>query len=152
MFEKTGHRDKINFHSVISRVSLLRVKGEDGGRTRKTTLRLPEKEKKRVESLVSRIKQGLQLVLNGASVEVIEKREEVATKMKLNRKRKMDQIKKGVNVKKGKNKLSSKPKKRKVEKSVKTVVDKKNPNWRPKANPSIKVWEKDPLFERHHLN
>ena len=135
MFEGSEHRDKISFGSVISRVFLKRVKGDGEGRERKKTFRLPEKERKRIEYLLSRIKEGSELSLVGDSVELIEKSENSTG----NRKRKLEPNKKGTNI--------SKVKKRKIVVDVKKFVDKKNPNWKLKDNPDIQVWEKDPLFE-----
>ena len=139
MFEKTGHRDKISFGSVISTVSLLRVKVDNGS---KKTLRLPEKEKKRVESLLLSLKNGLQLSMTGTLVEVIGKRGKVTHKLRGSRKRKMESKEPT-----RKQKVPPKIKKRKLDVSVKMFVDKNNPNWRLKANTTINVWEKDPLFE-----
>lgn len=137
MFEGSEHRDKISLGSVISRVFLKRVKEDDETRERKKTFRLPEKERKRIEYLLSRIKEGSELSLVGDSVELIERPEN----SKGNRKRKLEPNKKETNT------VSSKVKRRKRVVDVKKFVDKKNPNWRLKDNPDIQVWEKDPLFE-----
>ena len=147
MFEKTGHRDKISFGSVVARVTLLRVQGSEHGRGRKTTLRLPEKEKKKIDSLLAGIKNGLQLTLEGAKI-VEEKNENIGETSKAGRKRKHEPNKKGKNAAKKEKKVVSKAKKSKIVKTSKAaVVDKTNPNWRLKPNPAITVWEKDPLFE-----
>ena len=147
MFTKTGHRDKISFGSVVTRVTLLRVQASDDGRGRRTTFRLPEKENKKVESLLGRIKNGLQLSLEGAKV-LEEKVEKSGEKPKAERKRKIEPNKKGEKATKKKKKNDSKGKKIKMSKTSKAaVVDKTNPNWRLKPNPAITVWEKDPLFE-----
>ena len=147
MFEKTGHRDKISFGSVITRVTLLRVQGSDDSRRRKTTFRLPEKEKTKVDSLLARIRNGLQLTLEGARV-TEEKNEKIGEKSRGGRKRKIEPNNKRKKATKKTKKVDSKAKKSKMSKTSKAaVVDKTNPNWRLKPNPAITVWEKDPLFE-----
>ena len=149
MFEKTGHRDRISFGSVITRVTLLRVQDSDESRRRKTTFRLPEKEKGKVASLLARIKNGLQLTLEGAKV-TEEKNDKIGEKPKAGRKRKIEPNKKRKKATGKTKKVDSKAKKSKMSKTSKaavSVVDKTNPNWRLKPNPAIPVWEKDPLFE-----
>ena len=97
------------------------MNADDGSGGRKKTFGLPEKERKRIESLLWRIEGGLQLQLSlvGKSVELIEKREKAAD-FKGNRKRKLQQNKKE---KKGTNKVSAKIKKCKIVGDVKKVVD-----------------------------
>ena len=143
MFEKTGHWDRISFSSVLTGVTLLRVQYSEDSRGRKTTLRLPEKEKKKIDSLLARIRNGLQLTLEGARVKE-EKKEKNGEKTKVGRKRKIEPNKKEKETKKKTRKVVSNAKKSKI---TKTLVDKTNPNWRLKPNPAISVWEKDPLFE-----
>ena len=106
MFEKTGHRDKISFGSVVARVTLLRVQGSEHGRGRKTTLRLPEKEKKKIDSLLAGIKNGLQLTLEGAKF-VEENNENIGETSKAGRKRKIEPNKKGKNAAKKEKNVAS---------------------------------------------
>ena len=125
----------------------MRAQGSDQSRGRKTTFRLPEKEKKKVDSLLARIRNGLRLTLEGSRV-MEESKEEIGEKPKAGRKRQIEPNKRGEKATTKEKKVVSNAKKSKISKTSRaSVVDKTNPNWRLKPNPAITVWEKDPLFE-----
>ena len=145
MYEKMVVKDRMKLESVVSRVTMLREKGEDG----KVLFRLPEKESIRIQKMLHKIK-------NGCKVNVYDDATDAKLAIQMDdssdddepligRKRKVDEEKK-----KRKNSLKNKQLKNvKVLRNQikKPKVDKSDPNWRLKPNLNIRVWEMDPLFE-----
>ena len=143
LYEKMVVKDRINLESVVSRVTIIREKGDDG----KVLFRLPEKES-------IRIKKILEKVANGSKIHAYHDPSDVKSAIKMEdedelligRKRKIDKKMKN----KSSKRKSMKKTKEMIEQSVKAKkfkIDKSDPNWRLKPNHNVTVLEKDPLFE-----
>ena len=159
VFRRQEWLDRIQLGSVLSRVALLR---EVGG-----ALRLPEKEKARLEGLLARLKEGYTLqcydkeheqvrtvdvmVMEMEGVEEEEERAGEKRKASRGKSSKSTVPKKKAKLSKGnvksKTKNHAKEKVPKAKKPVKPKVDKTNPNWRLKPNTTAPDWSEDPLFE-----
>ena len=143
LYEKMVIKDRMNLESVVSRVTMMREKGEDG----KVIFRLPEKESGRIEKILEKVKNGSKINAYDSSdvKSAIQIDDDDAPLLK--KKRKMDECgnkkcKKNIAMKK------AKPvKKPNSAKAKKPKVDKSDPNWRLKPNLNINVSVKDPLFE-----
>ena len=143
LYEKMVVKDRINLESVVSKVTIIREKGDDG----KIVFRLPEKESIRIKKIIEKVENGSKIHAYFSAFDV-----KSAIKMDdedeplIGRKRKVDQKIKNESSKK----KSIKKKKEIKEQSVKAKkfkIDKSDPNWRLKPNHNVTVLEKDPLFE-----
>ena len=137
-----SQKDKIDLASVITKVTMIR---EVAPKTGKILYRLPEKEKLKVESKLSKLKEGYTLNAYEKEDETNKTSDVLIMEIegeKPNRKRKL-------NVAKAKKNRAGKEKKMKKVKAVKIkkIIDKSNPNRKLKPNHDIQVWTKDPLFE-----
>ena len=156
-YERMKEKAKIDLRSVITKVTMIREKDLNSG---KTLYRLPEKEKLKVESILKQLKEGFKLNAyekdnyNDKTSEVLlmEIEGEVT-----NRKRKHPEEKQKRNQTKATKKEKNAVKRTKTEKGkkLKTIkkpkekkkIDRTDPNRRLKPNLNVKVWTKDPLFE-----
>ena len=149
---------KIDLRSVLTKITMIREKDELSG---KTLYRLPEKEKIKVEQMLTKLKQGFRL--NAYEKEISTEKTSDVLLLEVegevnNRKRKHPRgtkHKKPTIMKDRKVKTQNKKQKVLKEKKARTSkkqkeknkVDRTDPNRRLKPNPNITVWTKDPLFE-----
>ena len=141
-YERMSQKDKIYLASVITKVTMIREVTPETG---KILYRLPEKEKLKVESRLSKLKEGYTLNAYEKENETNKTSEVLLMEIegeKPNRKRKLNNVKAKKN-RTGKEKKMKKPNAVKIKK----IIDKSNPNRTLKPNHDIKVWTKDPLFE-----
>ena len=140
LYEKMVYKDRINLESVVSRVTILREKGDDG----KFLFRLPEKESMRIKKILEKVKNGSKInaYSDTSAIKMDEDEPLIGRKRKINEKESKKCLK---------NKAMKKSKKvkdqKKSRKAKKPKIDKSDPNWRLKPNLKITVLEKDPLFE-----
>ena len=140
LYEKMVYKDRINLESVVSRVTILREKGDDG----KFLFRLPEKESMRIKKILEKVKNGSKInaYSDTSAIKMDEDEPLIGRKRKINEKESKKCFK---------NKAMKKSKKvkdqKKSTKAKKPKIDKSDPNWRLKPNLKITVLEKDPLFE-----
>ena len=153
-------RDKINLGSVITSIKMMRMKDMLSG---KIVYRIPEKEKMKVEKILTKLKQGF--TLNAYEKEDSSEKTSDVLLMEMedntpNRKRKHPneiketkqpngrKSKKEIKAKTNKIKTKNRSKiKRNKKQKLMTKVDRTDPNRRLKPDFNIKVWTKDPLFE-----
>ena len=141
LYEKMVYKDRINLESVVSKVTVLREKGDDG----KFLFRLPERESIRIRKILEKVKNGCKInaFYDTSAIQMDNEDEPL-----IGRKRKIEEKE---NKKCVKNKSMKETKKvkdqKKSSKAKKPKIDKTDPNWRLKPNLKITVWEKDPLFE-----
>ena len=144
LYEKMVYKDRINLESVLSKVTALREKGDDG----KILFRLPEKESIRIKKILEKVKNGSKIHAFYDTSDIQMDNEENEDEPLIGRKRKVAE-KENKNC--FKNKAMKKIKKviaqKKITKAKKPKIDKTDPNWRLKPNLKITVLEKDPLFE-----
>ena len=143
LYKKMVVKDRVNIESVVSRVTVLREKKNEDG---KIVFKLPEKELKRIQKIVEKVKNGSKInaYYDTSAIEMDDEDEPL-----IGRKRKIDQEESKrcfKNKALTKSKEMKKPKKKK-EKVKKPKIDKSDPNWRLKPNINVCVLEKDPLFE-----